>query len=112
MEYRHFNMNEKENLNKLEVDLTHYETKFTSKYLNRKPYQKKDPKVITAFIPGLIKELFVQEGKQLKEGDKLLILEAMKMENTVFSPLASVIKKIHVNKGERVSKGQILIELE
>lgn len=112
MEFPHFNMSEKEKFNNLEIDSTNYETRFTTKYLNRKTYQKKDPKIISAFIPGIIKEVYIHEGHKVKDGEKLLILEAMKMENTVFAPLTGTLKKVHVKKNERVSKGQILIELE
>ncbi|WP_368731792.1 biotin/lipoyl-containing protein [Nostoc linckia] len=48
----------------------------------------------------------------MKENDNLLILEAMKMENTFVSPRAGVIKSIAVNKGDAVDKGQLLIEFE
>ncbi|PHK07691.1 acetyl-COA carboxylase, partial [Nostoc linckia z13] len=63
-------------------------------------------------IPGLILEISVSVGQEVKENDNLLILEAMKMENTFVSPRAGVIKSIAVNKGDAVDKGQLLIEFE
>ncbi len=65
---------------------------------------------IKAPMPGLIIDLRVQEGLEVKPGDPLLILEAMKMENIIKSPGAGVVKKVRVKKGDSVEKGQILIE--
>lgn len=67
---------------------------------------------IKAPIPGLILEISVSVGQEVKENDSLLILEAMKMENTFVSPRAGVIKSIAVSKGDAVDKGQLLIEFE
>ena len=67
---------------------------------------------IKAPIPGLILEINVIVGQEVKENDPLLILEAMKMENTFNSPRAGVIKSIAVSKGAAVDKGQLLIEFE
>lgn len=67
---------------------------------------------IKAPIPGLILEINVTVGQEVKENDNLLILEAMKMENTFQSPRAGIIKSIAVSKGDAVDKGQLLIEFE
>ncbi|MBW6481103.1 MAG: biotin/lipoyl-binding protein, partial [Bacteroidales bacterium] len=48
---------------------------------NRKPYEPIDPSKIRSFMPGNVPEIFVKEGDKVKEGDRLLILEAMKMKN-------------------------------
>ena len=69
-------------------------------------------KEIKAPMPGLVLDITVTEGQQVKEGDKLLILEAMKMENSIMIPAAATIKKINVTTGQAVEKGQVLIELE
>ena len=94
------------------IDDVKYKTLLTNKFKNRKKYQPKNPKEITAFIPGTIKDIFIKQNSNVKEGDKLLILEAMKMENEVLSPMSGKIKKIWVKMGERVTKEQLLIELE
>lgn len=62
-------------------------------------------------MPGLIFEISVKEGDSIQKGDKVLILEAMKMENLMKSAGTGVIKKILVEKGQAVEKNQILIEL-
>ncbi|MHC5202007.1 acyl-CoA carboxylase biotin carboxyl carrier protein subunit [Myroides sp. LJL119] len=67
---------------------------------------------IKAPMPGLILEVNIEPGQTVKQGDNLLILEAMKMENNLTSPREGVIKAIHVSKGETVDKGLVLIEFE
>lgn len=67
---------------------------------------------IKAPMPGLILEISVEIGQTVKENDPLLILEAMKMENSFLSPRDGVIKSIAVEKGHAVDKGQLLIEFE
>ena len=67
---------------------------------------------IKAPMPGLILEISVKIGQEVKENDTLLILEAMKMENVLTSPRAGVIKSISVNKGDAVDKNKLLIKFE
>ena len=67
---------------------------------------------IKAPMPGLILDVMVQEGDEVKEGDYLLVLEAMKMENTLSAPRDGVVKAISVEKGQGVEKNQLLIEME
>ena len=67
---------------------------------------------IKAPMPGLILEISVEVGQSVKENDPLLILEAMKMENSFLSPRAGIIKSISASKGDAVEKGQLLIEFE
>ena len=67
---------------------------------------------IKAPMPGLILEISVEVGQTVKENDPLLILEAMKMENSFLSPRAGIIKSISAKKGDAVEKGQLLIEFE
>lgn len=67
---------------------------------------------IKAPMPGLILEIFVIIGQAVKENDSLLILGAMKMENSFLSPRDGVIKSIAVQTSDAVIKGQLLIEFE
>lgn len=64
---------------------------------------------LKAPMPGMILNIAVQEGNSVKKGDKLLILEAMKMENVLKSPTDAVIKSIKIKQGERVEKNHVLI---
>ena len=67
---------------------------------------------IKAPMPGLILEINVEVGQEVKENDPLLILEAMKMENIITSPRDGIIKSIDVKKGDAVEKNQLLINFE
>ena len=63
-------------------------------------------------MPGIIVGLKVEKGQAVKEGDTLLILEAMKMENTILCPKNTVIKEIYVTVGDTVDKNKLLIDFE
>lgn len=67
---------------------------------------------INAPMPGLILDIHVKLGQEVKENDPLLILEAMKMENVIVSPRGGIIKSIAIEKGNAVDKNQLLIEFE
>ncbi|HXU80263.1 MAG TPA: pyruvate carboxylase, partial [Polyangia bacterium] len=60
-------------------------------------------------MPGMVVQVEVAAGQQVKEGDKLVVLEAMKMEMTLASPLAGVVKEVYVRPKERVDAGDLLI---
>jgi biotin carboxyl carrier protein len=66
--------------------------------------------VIKAPMPGLIIDLKVKAGDEVKPGDALLILEAMKMENIIKSPGQGIVKNIKAKKGDSVEKNQVIIE--
>jgi biotin carboxyl carrier protein len=67
---------------------------------------------LKAPMPGLVIEYFVKEGDEVQAGDKLMILEAMKMENVIKATGEGKIKKLVVTKGNTVEKNQLLIEFE
>lgn len=69
-------------------------------------------KDIKAPMPGLVLQVIVADGQEVKKGDQVLILEAMKMENVLKAPGDGVIKAIKVKQGDAVEKGQVLVELE
>lgn len=64
---------------------------------------------IRAPMPGLVLDVSVSEGDELQEGDRVLILEAMKMENSIVMHSNGKIGKVLVKKGQAVEKGQILV---
>lgn len=74
--------------------------------------QGKSAKELRAPMPGQVITIDAAAGDQVEEGTAILTLEAMKMENVVQAPAAGVIKLIHVQKGDTVKKGAILVELE
>ena len=67
---------------------------------------------ITSPMPGKVLQVLVQEGQKVATGDGLLILEAMKMENRIVAEAAAVVRKVHVNEGEMVDGGAVMMELE
>jgi biotin carboxyl carrier protein len=69
-------------------------------------------KTIKSPMPGLVRRIDVTPGQQLMEGEPVLILEAMKMENVLKSPGEGKVAKVLVSPDTPVDKGQILIEFE
>ena len=63
-------------------------------------------------LPGSVFALNTKVGDIIKEGDSLLILEAMKMENDITAEKAGVVSAIHVTVGQHVLQNDLLIELE
>ncbi|MFA7327276.1 MAG: acetyl-CoA carboxylase biotin carboxyl carrier protein subunit [Ignavibacteriae bacterium HGW-Ignavibacteriae-4] len=67
---------------------------------------------IVAPMPGMVVKVNCAVGDQILENDKLVIVEAMKMENALASPLSGIVKKINAVEGIAVEKGTVLIEIE
>jgi len=72
------------------------------------------PKIsqIKAPMPGLVLSIKVSENQEVKKGDAILILEAMKMENIIKSPIDGVIKNVLVIEKQAVEKNQVIINFE
>ena len=64
---------------------------------------------IKAPMPGLVLKLLVSEGSEVKKGDNLFVLEAMKMENIIKSPADVTVKSVKIKPGDKVEKGQVLL---
>jgi len=105
-------MNNKDTLGFLNIDDSLYKTRISSKFKNRKPYQPADPRIILSFIPGTVIGIMIKEGQDIKKGDDLMILDAMKMQNKLKCNMDGKVKTIAVKKGDNVSKGTVLLELE
>lgn len=99
-------------LETLEIGNAVYTTRLTSKFRNRINWERPDERIVKAIIPGTIQRIMVKEGDQVKTGQALLILEAMKMRNEVLAPLDGVVRAIHVAEGEQVPKSHVLVELD
>jgi biotin carboxyl carrier protein len=106
------NKDKQENLGFLNIHASLYKTRINPKFLNRKPYQPSDPRMILSFIPGTVLDIFVKEGDEVKKGETLMFLDAMKMQNNLKCSIDGKVKSVLVSKGDRVSKGTLLIELE
>ncbi len=103
---------DKRSYRKFILDDAEYETLYTEKYDRRKPFQRKDPRLVLAEIPGVIVEVTAKPGRRVKRGDALLKLEAMKMKNDIFSPRDGLIKAVNVVVGDTVPKNHVLVEFE
>jgi len=79
--------------------------------VSAKPQAPVGGNVVSAPMPGKILRILVKEGEQVKTGQGLLVLEAMKMENEIPSPKDGIIKSILIKEGDTVDTGQALIEL-
>ena len=67
---------------------------------------------IKAPMPGLIVQVNIKVDDEVKSGDPLIVLEAMKMENMIKASGDGKVKEIKVKKGDSVEKGQVLIEFQ
>lgn len=65
--------------------------------------------VVKAPLPGVVVDIFISEGARVSKGQKLLVIEAMKMENEILSDYDGVVEKILVKKGDNVDGDQDLI---
>jgi biotin carboxyl carrier protein len=88
-----------------------YETTLSKKYKNRKPWKLPNLNFINSFIPGTVIDVLVKPGQKVKQGETLMILEAMKMHNNVAMPFDGEIIKINVMPNDKVSKNQTMIEI-
>ncbi len=89
-----------------------YKTLLTRKYLKRKFWENPNPLELHSLIPGTVVDIFVREGDCVEEGQPVLILEAMKMKNIIEMPFTAKIKTINVEKGVKIPKDTLLVELE
>lgn len=67
--------------------------------------------IIQAQIPGLVSRLFVKKGDRVAVNQRLFILEAMKMENEIDSPISGIVDKIYIKAGNKVEKGDLIMEI-
>lgn len=67
---------------------------------------------VRAPMPGMVIQILVNSGQEVVKDEPLLILEAMKMENVIKSPVAGTIKRVGATKGTAVEKNSILLEFE
>ncbi len=74
--------------------------------------QAKQPGHVTTSMPGTIVDVLVKEGDEVKEGNPLLVTEAMKMETELQAPISGKVVAIHVQRGDTVNPDETLIEIE
>ena len=98
----------------IEVDGEAYEVKINPKYgtemkKKKEKFTAETEGAISSPFRGMITKIKVKEGDEVKQGDVIVILEAMKMENPVESPVDGKVEKIIVHEGQSVNVGDILM---
>lgn len=69
-------------------------------------------KFLLSPMPGLLVDVAVQPGQKVQSGEKLAVIEAMKMENILFAAQDGVVSKVVAGKGESLAVDQVIIEFE
>lgn len=82
-----------------------------AQYLDKNTLIKQNEEIYSP-MPGLILKVYKTVGEKVNQGDPVLLLEAMKMENEIHSSKSGVIKEIFVKQGESVEKNQLLISIK
>ncbi len=75
------------------------------------PTAPKETGYVKSPLPGIILDVLVKEGDLVKIGQKLILLEAMKMENNINADKEGKVKAVKVKKGDNVLEGDVLIEI-
>ncbi len=89
-----------------------YVTPVTTPLPTKKKVTVGDTKTLTAPINGVVIEIPIAIGQNVKENDVLIVLEAMKMKTNISSPRQGVIKTIQVKTGDTIEAGQIVLTFE
>jgi pyruvate carboxylase subunit B len=71
-----------------------------------------EPGHVTSPLPGNVVEVLVEKGDNVKEGQAVIAMEAMKMETELLANITGVVKEVYVVKGERVTPGELLIDIK
>ena len=93
------------------IDGDKYRTRYNTKFEKRKTWESPNPKKITSIIPGTIVKVYTKVGQEVKKGDPILLLEAMKMKNKILFNIDGKVKSIKVKEGERVRKYHLMLEM-
>jgi len=96
----------------LVIEGTKYKTLYNKKFNTREKWIAPDENKVTSIIPGTIITVLVRKGQQVEEGESLLVLESMKMQNKIACPRSGKVKVIKVAAGQSIPKGYVMIELE
>jgi len=78
----------------------------------RKRASERVPDTVTPPMPAAVVKVLVQEGERVERGQGVIVVSAMKMETTLRAPHAGTVRKIHAAPGEKVSPGDVLVDIE
>lgn len=78
----------------------------------KRPEPANEEKVCRSPVAGIVVRLVAQIGQAIQSGDVLLVLEAMKMETNITSPIGGKVSAINVQPGDAVTVGQVVVEFE
>jgi biotin carboxyl carrier protein len=81
------------------------------KYLSKNTAKSKIEKIM-APMPGKILDIMIEENNEIKQGEAVVILEAMKMQNEIHATASGKVTKIHIKQNDSVMKDDLLIEIE
>lgn len=105
-------MNEEKKYEVLRTVHGAYATRLTEKYKTRKKWEPSDPRKVFSSIPGTVVSVEAKPGQSVRKGDVLVVYTAMKMTNTLKSPLDGKIRSVGVAPGDPIPKGHLMIEFE
>lgn len=95
-----------------EIEITDSTRKVLSKYIQASGKIGAGEGTVKAPMPGMIVKIYAQEGMHVMKDDKIIVVEAMKMENVLKSPVSGTVKSVKVKEGIAVDKNTVLIEIE
>mgnify|MGYP002628587995 CR=1 FL=1 len=98
-------------LNGTPREATTLDRSLKTKVIERRKADPSKPMEIGAPIPGMISSLECGVGKRVSKGDKVLTLEAMKMQTTLYAPVTGVISEVFAQAGEAVDAGDLLVKM-
>jgi biotin carboxyl carrier protein len=78
----------------------------------RRSSLKELPQVVTPPMPSVVVRIMIAEGDEVKKGQGVVVVSAMKMETTLQAPFTGKVLKINIAEGEKVMPGQVLVDIE
>ncbi|MDR1357085.1 MAG: acetyl-CoA carboxylase biotin carboxyl carrier protein subunit [Tannerellaceae bacterium] len=88
-----------------------YKTLLTNKYINRPVWSRRIPGEVRSTLPGTIAGIAVGQGQEVEEGELLITLEAMKMQNRIIVPVTGTVSEIYVKEGDKISKNHLMLKI-
>ena len=89
-----------------------YHTRLTRKFEQKPKWKKPDEKSLVSNIPGTICQILVSPGDRVDRTSKLMIIDAMKMQDIIYSPVDGRIRSVLVREGQKIGKGVLMVEFE